>query len=370
MSAVSTDSRINRLLRDPLSLLNSLEDAVLLLDRKYAVVFINRKGEEFFGKGHREIVGRKLREIFPDTGSVLKLAGKAMRELRSFSAKDVEAKINGVSKVDFQISPFFLEDRCEGTIVSIREDISIVEKEDSSFDSLVYLLGSIAHEIKNPLGGIKGAAQLLSRRFHEGGKAGKGKKPSLDNSSEEYIDLIIKETDRLNTVLQGYLTISKKPFLHQINIHEVVEKALSIMNVSLKNVNILLLRKYDPSLPRVIGDEGKLLQVFLNIIKNAVEAMPRGGTLTVATKLSSEHVVQNGQIKRWAVISIGDTGRGISKGDIHKIFLPFYTKKKKGTGLGLSLSKKIVKDHRGFIRVESPAHSGKGTLFHIYVPFS
>ncbi|MEK6672204.1 MAG: PAS domain-containing protein, partial [Nitrospirota bacterium] len=117
MPVISTDSKSNRLLRDPFSLINSLEDAVLLLDRKYVVVFINRKGEEFFGKGHREIVGRKLREIFPDTGSILKLAGKAIKELRSFSAKDVEAKINGVSKVDFQISPFFLEDRCEGIML-------------------------------------------------------------------------------------------------------------------------------------------------------------------------------------------------------------------------------------------------------------
>jgi nitrogen-specific signal transduction histidine kinase len=184
------------------------------------------------------------------------------------------------------------------------------------------------------------------------------------------LNLIIRETDRLNSVLQGYLTMSRRPVLHPINIHEVIETVLSIMNISRKNGNISVQRLYDPSLPKLIGDEGKLFQVFVNIIKNAIEAMPRGGTLSITTKPSNEYVVQHGQIKRWAVISVNDTGKGIPKNEMQKIFLPFYTKKKKGTGLGLSLSKKIVKDHSGFIRSESPPASGKGTAFHIYIPFA
>lgn len=365
-----SDTKHQKLLRDPLALINCLEDAILLLDKRNIVVFINKTGEEFFGRGRREIVGKKLKEIFPNTASIVELSKKTMKELRSFSAKEVEAKITGMSKVDFHMSPFFIEGRCEGVLLSVRENLSIVEKEDSSFDSLVYLLGSIAHEIKNPLGGIKGAAQLLNKRLHGERVTGKpGPLSGLDGSNEEYIGLIIRETDRLNSVLQGYLTISKRPVLHQINIHEVIEKAISIMNMSMKNVNITLKRLYDPSLPRVIGDEGKLLQVFLNIIKNAVEAMPRGGIVGISTKPSSEYVVQNGQAKRWAVISVSDTGRGVPKNEIQNIFLPFYTRKKKGTGLGLALSKKIVKDHNGFIKVESPHHSGKGTVFYIYIPF-
>jgi nitrogen-specific signal transduction histidine kinase len=163
--------------------------------------------------------------------------------------------------------------------------------------------------------------------------------------------------------------MSKRPALQQINIHEVLEKAISIMDVSLKNVNITLQRVYDPSLPRVIGDGGKLLQVFLNVIKNGIEAMPRGGSLSIATKPSGEYAVQKGQVKRWAVVSIRDTGKGIPKHEMQKVFLPFYTKKKKGTGLGLALSKKIIKDHNGFIKVERP-DLGKGTVFHIYIPFA
>ncbi|MCL4476600.1 MAG: ATP-binding protein [Nitrospirae bacterium] len=346
------------------ALINSLTEAVLLLDKRGSITFINKTGEEFFRRSHQEILGKRLTDLYPGARALAGLAKKAMKELRSFSIKDTEAKINGMSRVDVDISPFIVDGRCGGALLSIRENLSIAEREDSSFDSLVYLLGTIAHEIKNPLGGIKGAAQLLKRKFMKEGEVSRGA-----DDVDEYINLIIRETDRLNTVLQNYLTMSKRSVLQQVNVHEVLEKAISIMDLSLKNGNISLHRFYDPSLPRVFGDGGKLLQVFLNIVKNALEAMPRGGTLSVMTRPSGEYVVQNGQIKRWAVISVRDTGKGIPKNEMQKIFLPFYTKKKKGTGLGLALSKKIIKDHDGFIKVERP-DSGKGTVFHIYIPFA
>lgn len=347
------------------ALVNSLGAVILLLDKSNTVAFINKTGEEFFGRGHQEMMGKKLADLYPGSAAVSRLARKAMKELRSFSAKDIEAKIAGAARVDLDISPFIVNDRCEGALLSIRENVSIAEREDPSFDSVIYLLGTIAHEIKNPLGGIKGAAQLLRTKLLKGG----GETVHASDDIDEYLGLIIRETDRLDTVLQNYLTMSRKPVLQKVNIHEVLEKAISIMHLPLKNAKISVQRLYDPSLPKVVGDGSKLLQVFLNIIKNGIEAMPRGGRLTVVTKPSDEHVVQNGRVKRWAIVSIGDTGRGIPQSEIRKIFLPFYTGKKKGTGLGLALSKKIIKDHNGLIRVERP-DSGKGTVFHIYIPFA
>jgi two-component system nitrogen regulation sensor histidine kinase GlnL len=347
------------------TLINSLSEAILLLDKRNTIVFVNKTGEEFFRKSYQEIIGARLTDLYPGAKTIARLARKAMKELRSFSAKDVEVKLNGISSVDIDITPYLSDDKCAGALLSLRENLSIAEREDSSFDSLVYLLGTIAHEIKNPLGGIKGAAQLLKGKLLRGG----AQVVAGADTADEYINLIIRETDRLNTVLQSYLTMSRRPALQEINIHEILEKAISVMDVLLKNVNISLLRMYDPSIPRVVGDGGKLLQVFLNVIKNGIEAMPRGGSLSIATRPSAEYVVQHGQIKRWAVVSIRDTGKGISKHEMQRIFLPFYTKKKKGTGLGLALSKKIIKDHNGFIRVERP-ESGKGTVFHIYIPFA
>ncbi|HXX80314.1 MAG TPA: ATP-binding protein [Thermodesulfovibrionales bacterium] len=347
------------------TLINSLSEAVLLLDKSNRIVFVNKTGEEFFGKSHQEIIGARLTDLYPGAKTIARLARKAMKELRSFSVKDAEVKLNGISSVDMDITPYLADDKCSGVLLSIRENLSIAERGDFPFDSLVYLLGTIAHEIKNPLGGIKGAAQLLKGRLLKGNVH----VLTGTDTADEYINLIIRETDRLNTVLQNYLTMSRRPALQEMNIHEILEKAISIMDALLKNVNISVYRVYDPSLPRVIGDGGKLLQVFLNVIKNGVEAMPRGGSLSIATKPSAEYAVQHGQIKRWAVVSIRDTGRGIPKHEMQKIFLPFYTKKKKGTGLGLALSKKIIKDHNGFMRVERP-ESGKGTVFHIYIPFA
>ncbi|HWR57561.1 MAG TPA: ATP-binding protein [Thermodesulfovibrionales bacterium] len=350
---------------DTEALINSLGEVILLLDRRNTVRFINKSGEEFFGKNHQEIIGKRLAKLFPGGAAISRLAKKAMTELRSFSAKDIEAKITGSPRVDLDISPFIVNDKCEGALLSVRENVSIAEREDSSFDSVTYLLGTIAHEIKNPLGGIKGAAQLLIEKLRKSSR----ETPDSTSDIDEYLDLIVRETDRLDTVLQNYLTMSRKPVLENVNIHEVIEKAISIMHLPLKNARISLLRLYDPSLPKVVGDRSKLIQVILNIIKNSVEAMPRGGSLSIVTKPSDEHVVQNGRVNRWAIVSIRDTGRGIPKSEMQKIFLPFYTGKKKGTGLGLALSKKIIKDHNGLIRVERP-DSGKGTVFHIYIPFA
>jgi len=336
------------------SLINSIEETIVLFDRKCVVKFVNRAGEELFGKSLKEVTGRRLKELFPEEKTISGLLRKALSEERPFSGKGVDINIGRIVNVDFNLAPFFVEGENKGVVLSLRENIAIAEREDYPFDSMIYLLGTIAHEIKNPLGGIKGAAQLL-----------RDKTQTADIA--DYTNLIIRETDRLNSILQNYLTICKRPSFHSINIHEVLEKALSILNILMKDKGIILHKMYDPSLPKVMGDEGKLLQVFLNIIKNAIEAMKRGRSLTVLTRVSREYVRQRGKTKHWAVISIKDTGEGILPEDIPKIFLPFYTKKKHGTGIGLALSKKVILDHRGFIRVESQLN--KGTTFNIYIPF-
>lgn len=336
------------------ALINSIEDAIVLFDRKAVIKFVNRTGEELLGKSLKEVTWKKFKELFPEEKTIVGLIRKSISEERSFSGRGVNINIGRMINADFNISPFFVQGETQGAVLSLKENIAIAEREDYQFDSLIYLLGALAHEIKNPLGGIKGAAQLLREKTQTEGIA-------------EYTNLIIKETDRLNSVLQNYLTICKKPSFHSLNIHEVLEKALSIMDIPMKDKGIILQKTYDLSLPRVMGDEGKLLQVFLNIIKNAIEAMKKGGRLTVLTGVSREYVRQKGKPKRWAVTSVKDTGGGIPSGDIPKIFLPFYTKKKHGTGIGLALSKKIILDHKGFIKVES--HEGKGAAFNIYIPF-
>lgn len=336
------------------SIINSLEETIVLFDKKTKIIFVNRSGEEFVRKSSKDIIGNRFSQIIPNDKFISPLIKKTISEGRSYKGKSVTLSIGQPVNIDFNLSPCFAGDEIEGAILSISQNIDIADREDYDFDSMVYLLGSIAHEIKNPLGGIKGAAQLLRNK-------------TQGVCIDEYVDMIIRETDRLNSILQGYLTTCKKPLFNPVNIHEVIEKALSIMNAPMKKTGIILKRLYDPSLPQIRGDDGKLLQALLNIIKNAVESMKKGDRLEVSTYPSKELFGEHGRIRRMALVSIKDTGKGITEKDLEKIFVPFYTKKKTGTGIGLAFSKKIIKDHGGFIKVKS--QKNKGTCFFIYLPF-
>jgi two-component system nitrogen regulation sensor histidine kinase GlnL len=336
------------------SIINSLDETIILFNRKTKAIYINKAGEELLRRSAKDIVGKRFSQLVTGKEAISSHIKKSLVEGRSFKGKSIALDIGKNISVDFGLSPFFVNDQIEGVILSLSRNIDIAEREDIDFDSVVYLLGSIAHEIKNPLGGIKGAAQLLGQN-------------TQGASIDEYTDLIVRETDRLDALLNDYLTVCKNPSFGPVNVHEILEKALAVMNTQLKKSEIKMKRLYDPSLPGIRGDEGKLLQVFLNIIKNAVESMKNGGKLEIATYPSKELFSKGGKTKRMAVIAIRDSGKGIERKDLEKIFMPFYTKKRKGAGIGLAFSKKSIKDHGGFITVKS--QKKKGTCFSIYLPY-
>lgn len=336
------------------AVINSLAEALIVFDSSGRVRFVNRTAEELLGRSSRDLEGKPWSRIAGGRNVVSVLFKKTIREGRSFRSRSVHMDIGRTINADITFGPYYVGGVISGAVLAIAENIGPAEGKDDDFDSLVYLVGSIAHEIKNPLGGIKGAAQLLRTT---GGGA----------ESREHIDLIVRETDRLNAILHDYLTLCRKPSFSDINIHEVIEKTLAILAVPLKEAGVVVFRSYDPSLPSIRGDGAKLLQVFLNIVKNAVEAMDKGGRIDVTTRPSQEAVRTEGRTQRWVEISISDTGKGIPEKDIDKIFLPFYSGKRQGTGLGLALSKKIIKDHGGMIRARSE-RDGK-TEFVVSLPF-
>ena len=348
------------------SLINNLDEVVCLFDIKGRLVFINKAGEEFFERNIKEMRNKQLSSLFPENDDIEMLFQKTVSEGRLHSCKEMEIEIGRTVHADLHLAPFYSADSVDGAILCLRENLSLTEREDYQFDHLLYLLGSLAHEIKNPLSGIKGAAQIL-------------KMNPVDPEAGQCVNLILKEADRLNAVLQGYLTMTRLPRFHQLNIHEVIEHALRVMQSEMRGGCVMVEKSYDPSLPYISGDEGKLLQVFINLIKNAVEAMERRGekVLSISTRPSNEYVLiydSAGPVKsgkrtkkrRWVVINFHDTGIGLGRDDISRIFLPLYTKKEKGSGLGLALSKKIIKDHGGIIKVKSAVNDG--ATFSIYLP--
>jgi two-component system nitrogen regulation sensor histidine kinase GlnL len=234
--------------------------------------------------------------------------------------------------------------------------------------TLGMIAAGIAHEVKNPLVGIRGAAQLMRSELLFGRETGPGSQKNLT----EYLDVILKEADRLNHVLEGILDFTRiKPReMKASNIHSILDRVLLLNEESARQRGVVLARLYDPSLPDVYCSEDQLIQVFLNIIKNAVEAMPGGGKLSVITRMSDlfTTVQADGKKHQLMVVKVSDTGPGIKQEHLQDIFTPFFTTKDKGVGLGLALSYQIVQEHLGTIRVES--QEKEGTTFSVYLPLA
>ena len=229
------------------------------------------------------------------------------------------------------------------------------------------LSAGVAHEMRNPLGIIKNSAQVLQ-----------GKLKNKEDEPRELINFIIEETDRLNKVVTNFLDFARpqRAALEKREIIPLLDKTLERMQSQLSDRGIRVVRRYEKGLPPAIVDEDLLSQVFLNLITNAFQAMPKGGTLTVAAQ--SKVKGQKFKVKTetedeglltgtdFIEIRFVDTGCGIPKTALSKIFNPFFSMREGGTGLGLSIVHKIVESHGGEILVASRA--GKGTTFTIRLP--
>lgn len=242
------------------------------------------------------------------------------------------------------ISHIFFEGRATFTsLYAIDEDM---EREKAML--LEEMATGLAHEIRNPLGSIKGAAQYLSSEADAA-------------ESRKLLDVIVEEVDRLNNVVSQFLNYAK-PFTINAkmqNINHIIEKASALIKSHNLSENITINKNLSPDLPEVNLDGEQLMQVILNIAFNGIEAMSEGGTLTFTTsKIESEDV-------NIMEIAIQDTGIGINKQDMKNIFKPFFTTREKGIGLGLSICQKIIKKHDGHIEVKS--HPGEGTTFYIRI---
>jgi PAS domain S-box-containing protein len=228
--------------------------------------------------------------------------------------------------------------------------------------SLGTLSAGMAHEIKNPLVSIKTFAQLLPERYHE------------SDFRQTFSSLIVHEIDRIDSLVNQLLRFARpaKPLLRPMHVHEVLEKTFRLVQHRLYQKEIKLTPTLEASLDTVRADSDQMEQVFLNFFLNAMDAMKRGGELTVKTEIRTgdslvTHLLPEAEERHEALcISIRDTGEGIKKEHIARVFDPFFTTKDFGTGLGLSVVHGIIEEHGGQIEVESEV--AKGTVFHIFLP--
>jgi signal transduction histidine kinase len=208
------------------------------------------------------------------------------------------------------------------------------------------LSAGMAHEIRNPLGAIKGAVEILKDDY------------TPDEAKYEFIQILLKETDRLNHIVQEFLGFArpKQPEFQQADLNEVIESVLTLSAQEARKAGVKVDKKLDLSIGKRSLDAGMLKQAFLNLILNAIQAMPGGGALTVKTRLLSDAFE----------VKISDTGIGISEENRKKLFSPFFTTKKNGTGLGLAITYRIIENHRG--RIDVVSEPGRGTTFTVLIP--
>lgn len=345
------------------NILTSLDDGVIITDIEGSISFVNQSAETLIGTSAKNMLHKPYAHVFPNLEWLTRMIANSLapEELTSRADGEISNRRGKAIPVGAVVSP--LQDQrghTVGSVLVLRDrTLSQEMAEDLRRSDRLALLGTLsaglAHEIKNPLGGIRGAAQLL--------KAELGQDPSLIENTE----IMIREVDRVNELLEQLLDLARpaKLRLEPLNIHELLNHVLSLEGNTAEANDIRIERAYDPSLPPILGDRTQLTQVFLNLVKNALQAMGGHGCLTLTTRMETDFSLRTRSRKKaqFARIDFKDDGPGINNIDLPHIFSPFFTTKHTGTGLGLAICHRVIKEHGGHIRVES--HLGQGTLFRV-----
>lgn len=376
-----------------------LEEGLAIIDNRHTLVFFNAAAESLTGVAQTQVRGVSYTQVFDENPWIVALIRRAQEPGYSRTAGEGELRdrFRRVVPVRVTCSPIFDQNDCPLGFVLVLHDLSHqkeLEEEqqrDDRLTSLGVVAAGLAHEIKNPLAGIRGAAQLLQSRL------------KTDQSAVKYTTIMVNEIDRLSALLEQLLELSACPHFdpRPVNIHKTITDVL-LLEQATASKGTTVQTHFDPSLPLVLGDEARLSQVFRNLIKNSLQALrgQRGGVLSIATKMATDfHLVrlpldraaplQPGSSApppqtppldapekqplndkhtggRFLSIIFADNGPGITPDHLPHLFTPFFTTKSQGTGLGLPVSQQIIAQHGGTIRVESSP--GQGAGFHVYLP--
>ncbi|MGE0745322.1 MAG: nitrogen regulation protein NR(II) [Rhodospirillales bacterium] len=342
--------------------LSALPFAILIIDANNVVRYVNGAAEQMFEQGAALLTGQPLHELLMPDNPILSLLEQVRGQGTSVTEYDLAVAIprHRLRSLTVDLSPIVESDG--SMALSLREH-SIARKIDqqlvhrSAARSVTGLAAMLAHEVKNPLSGIKGAAQLLHQ--------------TATDPDRELTRLICEETDRIVGLVNRVGMFAEDGPLEQeaINIHEVLERVRRIAEAGFAR-NVRFVESYDPSLPSVAGNRDLLIQAFLNLVKNASEAVPEeGGEVVLST--AYRHGVRlalPGSARRVdlpLVVTVQDNGPGIPDELSANLFDPFVTTKADGSGLGLSLVAKIVGDHGGVIEFDSEPRK---TVFRVMLP--
>lgn len=341
----------------PQGLISQLSLALVVLDSELKVRYANPAAEAFFEQSLNQLQGHELRKLFLQSSIETQRLVNALRDRDSFSDSEVQvifadgrhslADIT-VSSIEHQgQSMLLLEIKKIDHLRRISQENQLWAQQQAARE----LVRGLAHEIKNPLGGLRGAAQLLEKQLEEA-------------ELREFTGLIIEQADRLRNLVDRLLGPNKPPSFQWHNLHKVLEKIRTLLSLD-EIADVQLVRDYDPSIPELWIDEEKIQQAVLNIARNAVQVLEGKGVIRFVTRIERQVTIHGKRYPLCAQIKIIDNGPGIPERLKDTLFYPMVTGKQDGTGLGLSIAQNLIDHHRGKIEVESwPGH----TEFTIYLP--
>ena len=337
--------------------INSLSTGLILLDNQANIREINSAAEQLLGFSSRQITRSNFFDLVQGD-----LTQEVFTSFRDHSQtgfiEDVEMRVaNGIIRTNIMVTP--LDSEAKGDLLlelqtsthqqNIRKDLQI--QHDTRVSE--HLIRNLAHEIKNPLGGIKGAAQLLERKLPE-------------DFPDKYSQIIIRETDRLGALVDRLLMPAKIEDKQLTNPHILLERAIELVTLQFDK-SLQINRDYDPSLPEITIAQNQIQQALLNLLKNSAEAITQyqgQGELTVRTRIMYQHTIGDLQYKHTVKIEVEDNGMGIDPELAEDIFFPTISGKQ-SSGLGLSIAQSLVQRNLGIIELEQLSNP---TKFAVYLP--
>lgn len=342
------------------SVLDNLTTGVVVFDVDLRVRYINQMAESLLAVSARHVIGQRPEDHITCDGNALDRLIRSAGTGQAISKRGVTliSADRGKFTVDCVISPIHDEDGLVYTImelqhvdrqIRIRRETQLITQQAATRD----LVRGLAHEIKNPLGGLRGAAQLLQGELPE---------PEL----QEYTRIIIEEADRLQELVNRMLGPNRRPVYRELNIHHVLERVRSLVLAEVGDRPIRIVSDYDPSIPELSGDLDQLIQAVLNIVKNAVRAMEKDGVILLRTRVARNFTIADQRHRLVAQVQIEDNGPGIPPQIADTLFLPMVTSGE-GQGLGLSIAQSLITQHKGLVECQSMP--GR-TVFTILLPLA
>jgi two-component system, NtrC family, nitrogen regulation sensor histidine kinase GlnL len=341
-------------------LLDALSTGIMLLDAHLCPIYANVAAQDLLAFSLNQIRGRPFGDCLCESNGLTAILRRALETGEGFADRELVVNPKNAPRdpriIDVTITP--LEGEVTGMHLLLeladarqRQRLSRESELVSRFDSSRMMLRQLAHEIKNPLGGLRGAAQLLERELP-------------DHALKEYTRIIISEADRLTGLLDSLNGPRRALERTGVNVHELCEHVRHLLAAEAPAA-VAIDRDYDPSLPNGMLDRNQLIQALLNVARNALQAVREGGRITLRTRALPNASIAGRRVKLAASIQVQDDGPGVPRELAASIFFPLVTGRPDGTGLGLAVAQEIVMRHGGLIEFES--EPGR-TVFTLLLP--